>query len=271
MSKTVDLNCDMGESFGAYRLGRDEEILKYVTSANIACGFHAGDPATMRRTVKLCLEHGVAIGAHPGFQDLAGFGRRNMEITPEEAYELVVYQLGALWGFVRAEGGRLQHVKPHGALYNMAARSPQLAQAIAEAVCRVDPELILFGLAGSELIKAGKQAGLVTASEAFADRTYQADGSLTPRRLPNSLLTDQRQAAAQVIRMVAEGKVRSLQGSDVEIQADTICIHGDGAHAVEFAETLRASLADAGIAVQPAGVSLKGRAVSSAGSGEETR
>ena len=259
MLKRVDLNCDMGESFGAYQLGRDAEILKYVTSANIACGFHAGDPGTMRRTVKLAMEHGVAIGAHPGLQDLHGFGRRNMDITPEEAYELVVYQIGSLWAFVRAEGGKLQHVKPHGALYNMAARNPGLAQAIAEAVSKVDPELILFGLAGSELIKAGKQAGLTTASEAFADRTYQSDGSLTSRRLPDSLISDQRQAAAQVIRMVAEGKVRSLQGTDVDIQADTICIHGDGAHAVEFAESLRASLADAGIAVQPAGLSLKAR------------
>ncbi|WP_027091568.1 LamB/YcsF family protein [Cohnella thermotolerans] len=254
--KVVDLNCDMGESFGAYKLGNDEAILNHVTSANIACGFHAGDPATMRRTVRLALDRGVAIGAHPGLQDLIGFGRRDMDITPEEAYELVVYQIGALWAFVRSEGGALQHVKAHGSLYNMAARNAGLAQAIARAVYRVDPELILFGLAGSELIKAGKEIGLRTASEVFADRTYQSDGSLTSRRLPDSVITDDRQSVEQVIRMVSEGKVRSRQQVDVDIQADTVCIHGDGVRALEFAGQIRHSLQAAGIAVQPIGVTL---------------
>ncbi|GAA3413229.1 LamB/YcsF family protein [Paenibacillus hodogayensis] len=249
----VDLNCDMGESFGAYKMGSDAEVLQYVTSANIACGFHAGDPATMRRTVKLALEHGVALGAHPGLQDLIGFGRRDMDLSPEEAYDLVVYQIGALLGFVKAEGARLQHVKAHGSLYNMAARHAGLAEAIAEAVYRVDPELVLFGLAGSELIRAGQKAGLQTASEVFSDRTYQADGSLTSRRLPDALITDDRQSVDQVIRMVKEGKVLSQQQVDVPIQADTICIHGDGIHAVAFAERIRRSLTEAGVLVQAVG------------------
>jgi UPF0271 protein len=254
--KVVDLNCDIGESFGAYKLGRDEELLKYVTSANIACGFHAGDPATMRRTVKLALENGVAIGAHPGLQDLIGFGRRDMDLSPDEAYDLVVYQIGSLWGFVKSEGARLQHVKAHGSLYNMSARNAVLAEAIAEAVYRIDPSLILFGLAGSELIKAGTRVGLRTASEVFSDRTYQSDGSLTSRRLPDSVITDDRQSVEQVIRMVSEGKVLSQQKVDIEIQADTICIHGDGVRAVEFAENIRDSLTAAGIAIQSVGVTF---------------
>lgn len=249
----VDLNCDLGESFGAYRLGRDEEILPYVSSVNIACGFHAGDPATMRKTVGLALTHGTAIGAHPGLPDLAGFGRRNMEISPQEAYDMIVYQIGALQGFVQAEGGRLQHVKPHGALYNMAAKRPELAQSIAQAVYRVDPQLILFGLSGSELVKAGKALGLRTASEVFADRTYQQDGSLTSRREANALITQPAQAAAQVIRMVKEGRVQSLQGVDVPLVADTVCIHGDGAHAVEFARQIREQLAAAEVKVLAVG------------------
>jgi len=257
--KAVDLNCDLGESFGAYKLGRDEEILKHVTSANVACGFHAGDPATMRRTVRLALDNGVAIGAHPGLQDLIGFGRRDMDISPEEAYDLVVYQLGALWGFVRAEGASLQHVKAHGSLYNMASRSAGLAQAIAEAVYRVDPSLVLFGLAGGELIKAGERIGLRTASEVFSDRTYQNDGSLTSRRLPDSVITDDDRALKQVIRMVAEGKVRTQQDADIDIQADTICVHGDGVRAVEFAGQIRSSLGEAGIAVQAVGATLAGK------------
>jgi len=254
--KVVDLNCDMGESFGAYKLGRDGEVLKYVTSANIACGFHGGDPSTMRRTVKLALEHGVAIGAHPGLQDLIGFGRRDMDISPEEAYDITVYQIGSLWGFVRSEGAALQHVKAHGSLYNMAARNAGLAEAVAEAVYKIDSGLILFGLAGSELIKAGKKAGLRTASEVFSDRTYQSDGSLTSRRLADSVITDDRQSVGQVIRMVSEGKVLSRQNIDVDIQADTICIHGDGVHAVEFAGKIRSSLKEADISVQRIGLTL---------------
>lgn len=245
----VDLNCDMGESFGAYKLGRDEEILDFITSANIACGFHAGDPATIRKTVRLAMEKNVGIGVHPGLQDLVGFGRRNMQISPQEAYDLVVYQIGAIYAFAKSEGGKIQHVKPHGALYNMAAKSAPLSEAIAEAIYKVDPELILFGLAGGELVKAGNRIGLRTASEVFADRTYQNDGSLTPRTESHALITNHETAVNQVIRMVKEGKVASLQGADVPIQADTICIHGDGANALDFAKYISTSLRDAGIEV----------------------
>ncbi|MGE7778942.1 5-oxoprolinase subunit PxpA [Peribacillus sp. NPDC097264] len=239
---TVDLNCDLGESFGAYRMGNDEEILNYVTSVNVACGFHAGDPTVMRKTVQLALEKGVKIGAHPGLQDLMGFGRRNIHISPQEAYDMVVYQIGALNGFLQSEGGRMQHVKPHGALYNMAAQNKDLSLAIAEAVYKINPQLILFGLSGSELIRAGQSIGLQTASEVFADRTYQKDGSLTSRREKNALIESDDEAVAQVITMVKEGKVLSQQGTQVEIKADTICIHGDGTHALSFASHVKKSL-----------------------------
>ena len=237
----VDLNCDLGESFGAYTMGLDEEILPFVTSANIACGFHGGDPGVMRKTVLLAL---------PGLPDLIGFGRRNMEITSQEAYDMVVYQIGALEGFVKAAGGKMQHVKPHGALYNMAAKKQELAEAIAEAVYKVNPELILFGLSGSELALAGERIGLRTAHEVFADRTYQADGALTPRKQPDALITNQEQAVAQVVRMVKEGTVLSQQGAQVAIKADTVCLHGDGAHALVFARHIRRILAQENIAVR---------------------
>lgn len=245
----VDINCDMGESFGSYKMGRDEEILDYITSANIACGFHAGDPATMRKTVKMALEKNVGLGVHPGLQDLHGFGRRDINITPQEAYDLVVYQIGALYAFVKSEGGKLQHVKPHGALFNMASKSAPLSEAIAEAVYKVDPELILFGLSGSELVKAGRKIGLRSANEVFSDRTYQEDGSLTSRRENNALITDHSDAVNQVIRMVKEGKVHSVQGTDVTIEANTICIHGDGESALEFAQYIPKALNEAGIQV----------------------
>jgi UPF0271 protein len=253
----VDLNCDMGESFGPYRMGKDEEILHYVTSANIACGYHAGDPATMRKTVQMAIEKNVGIGAHPGLPDLVGFGRREINISPQEAYDLVIYQMGALSGFVKSEGGKIQHVKPHGALFNMAAKSAPLSEAIAEAVYKVDPECILFGLAGSELVKAGKKIGLRTASEVFSDRTYQKDGSLTSRREENALIKNHKIAVNQVIRMVKEGKVKSVQGEDVVIQADTICIHGDGLHALEFAQYISNALREAGITIAKIGDFLK--------------
>ncbi|MCZ8516318.1 LamB/YcsF family protein [Paenibacillus filicis] len=233
--RTVDLNGDLGESFGVYRLGQDEVLLEWVTSANIACGFHAGDQATMRRTVKLCLEKGVAIGAHPGLQDLEGFGRRAIPLTPEEAYELTVYQVGALEGFVRAEGGRLQHVKPHGALYNMAAANRPLADAIARAVYRLDPRLTLFGLAGSELICAAHAIGLSAAEEGFADRTYRPDGSLTPRTEPGAVLHDPEAAAAQALSLVESGR------------ADTLCVHGDGPEACAMAAYIRRRLEEQGV------------------------
>ncbi len=249
----VDINCDMGESFGAYTLGSDAELLDYVTSANIACGFHAGDPATMRQTVKLALEKNVGIGVHPGLQDLMGFGRREMQISPQEAYDLVVYQIGALYAFVKSEGGKIQHVKPHGALFNMASKNVALSEAIAEAVYKVDPELILFGLAGGELVKAGKKIGLRSASEVFSDRTYQEDGTLTSRRLDNAVIKDHDVAVHQVIKMVKEGKVKSVQGTEVSIQADTICIHGDGESALEFAQYITTAFRKEGIKITKIG------------------
>lgn len=247
--KSIDINCDMGEGFGRYQLGRDEAILDYVTSANIACGFHAGDPGIMRKTVKMALEKNVGIGAHPGFQDLIGFGRREMNVSPQEAYDIVVYQIGALHAFVTAEGGILQHVKPHGALFNMASKNAVLADAIAEAVYKVNPELILFGLSGGELIKAGQRHGLQVASEVFSDRTYQQDGSLTSRREENALIKDPNMAINQVIKMVKENKVISLQGHDIEIEAHTVCIHGDGEKALDFAKHIYQALQDADIKV----------------------
>jgi UPF0271 protein len=249
----VDLNSDLGESFGAYKIGMDEEILQFVTSANIACGFHAGDPSVMHKTVILALKNEVAIGAHPGVPDLVGFGRRELAVSPREAYDMVVYQVGALAAFIKAEGGKMQHVKPHGALYNMAAKKKELAEAIAEAVYKVDPDLILFGLSGSELVAAGEKIGLKTAHEVFADRTYQEDGSLTPRSRPDAMVTTDEAAVAQVIRMIKEGKVLSRQGSDVALKAHTVCIHGDGAHALGFARQIRDSLKNEGILVQALG------------------
>ena len=249
--KTLDLNCDMGEGFGAWKMGDDAALLDHVTSANIACGFHAGDPGTIHRTVELALEKGVAIGAHPSLPDLQGFGRRNINVSAEDAYDMVLYQIGALAGFAAACGGKLAHVKPHGALYNMAAKDARLARAIARAVMDFDAALVLFGLAGSELVRAGGQAGLKTANEVFADRTYQADGSLTPRTQPDAMIHDADAAIAQVRRMVGEGRVRSQQGSDVTVQPDTLCIHGDAPGAVDFAKRIRQALDADGVRVAP--------------------
>ncbi|MCZ8523649.1 MULTISPECIES: LamB/YcsF family protein [Paenibacillus] len=255
--KRIDLNGDMGESFGVYRIGADEQLVRLVTSANIACGYHAGDPQTMRATVRLCAEHGTAVGAHPGLPDLAGFGRRHLAVTPEEVYALVLYQAGALQGFAHAEGVRMTHVKPHGALYNMAAVQPGLAEAVAEAVYRLDPELILYGLAGSELVAAARRIGLRAAREAFADRTYEADGTLTPRSEPGAVVHDAAEAEANVIGMVKDGIVRSRKGEMIRLEADTVCIHGDGPEALEMAARLRRRLEEEGIEVLPPGGSLR--------------
>ena len=253
MTLRVDLNCDMGESFGAYRIGADDEVFPHITSANIACGFHGGDPSVMRATLARAKEHGVAIGAHPGFPDLIGFGRRNLDATPQEIYDLVVYQVGALLGFASAARMEMQHVKAHGALYNMAAVKAELAAAIARAVRDVDRNLVLFGLPGSHLISEGEAAGLATACEAFADRNYTTDGSLVSRRRPDAHVQDADEAVARSIRMVREGKVRSVDGDDISIRVDTICIHGDGPHAAEFAQRLRGAFEADGIAVRSIG------------------
>lgn len=239
-NRSIDLNCDLGE--GA---GQDAALMPLITSANIACGAHAGDEATMRATVTLARERGVGVGAHPGFADRANFGRTEQELTAGALHELITWQVGAL-----RELGPVGHVKPHGALYNLAARDRAVAEVIAEAVFECDPELVLFGLAGSELVAAGRARGLRVASEVFADRTYQADGSLTPRSRVDALIVDEDVAVAQVLQMVGEGVVRATDGTEVKIEADTVCLHGDGAHAVAFARRLNAELRAAGIAIK---------------------
>jgi len=250
MTPHIDLNCDMGEGYGAWRMGQDDALLDLVTSANIACGFHAGDPSIMGRTVKAALSRGVSLGAHPSLPDLQGFGRRVMTIIPDEAYGLVLYQIGALDAFVRAAGGKLHHIKPHGALYNMAAKDAALADAVARAARDFDPGLILVGLSGGELLRAGRALGLVCASEVFADRGYEPGGSLTPRGTTGAMIEDEDIAVSRVLRMIREGLVRSRTGEDVEIQADTVCIHGDQPKALAFARRLRGALTEEGIEVR---------------------
>jgi 5-oxoprolinase (ATP-hydrolysing) subunit A len=247
----IDLNCDMGESFGAWHMGNDLAVLEHVTSANIACGFHAGDPGTMHRTVEAALARGVAVGAHPGLPDLQGFGRRAMAISPREAYELVVYQVGALAAFATALGAKLTHVKAHGALYNMAAKDFALSESIARAVRDIDPALIVFGLAGSETLRAAESLGLRAAAEVFADRSYRDDGSLTPRGQPGAMIEDVELAVAQVKRMVLDGSVRAASGKAVPVRADTLCIHGDQPGALEFVRRIRAELESEGVRVAP--------------------
>ncbi|WP_342647989.1 5-oxoprolinase subunit PxpA [Mucilaginibacter sp. CSA2-8R] len=253
--QTIDLNCDMGEAFGNYAMPNDELLLNYITSANIACGFHAGDPQVMQQTVALAIKKGVAIGAHPGLPDLQGFGRREIKISPNEAYQLTLYQTGALHAFVKAAGRRLHHVKPHGALYNMAAKDATLAQAIVQAIIDFDPTLILYGLAGSHMITEAEKAGLVTASEVFADRTYQDDGSLTPRTQSNALITNEQQSIEQVLLMVQKQQVMSTSTKPIALKAETLCLHGDGAHAIEFAQTISRRLKAEGISIKAPGVS----------------
>jgi len=240
----VDLNCDLGE--GA---AHDAELMPLISSVNIACGAHAGDDATMRATVALALRHGVAIGAHPGFTDRENFGRKEVGLIESEVHALVLWQIRELQAVTRSLGARLVHVKPHGALYNLAARKTSTARAIAAAVRQSDSRMRLVGLAGSKLIEEGATAMLATVNEVFADRTYQADGSLTPRDRPDALITDPAVAVAQVRRMIHEGRVRATDGQDVTIRADTICLHGDGPHAVEFARAIREGLQADGIEV----------------------
>jgi len=248
--KKVDLNSDMGESYGAYTMGMDSEVLKHVTSANIACGWHAGDPVVMEQTIKTAVKEGVSPGAHPGFPDLMGFGRREMKVTPAEAKAYVIYQIGALEAFARAAGVSLRHVKAHGALYNMAARDEKLAMAIAEAVKATNPELILMGLANSCLTKAGQQIGLKVAHEVFADRAYNADGTLVARSHPGAMIEEADLAIRRVVRMVKEGKVEAITGEDISIQADSICVHGDSPKALEFVQKIRKALEEEGIIIE---------------------
>ena len=247
---SVDLNCDLGESFGAYTIGMDEAVIPLITSANVACGYHAGDPLVMAQTVERCRAAGVHIGAHPGFPDLMGFGRRNMNVSPAEAKAYIQYQLGALLAFCRASGVSMHHVKPHGALYNMAAKDAKLARAIVEGICEVDDRLTLLALSGSEMLLAAEKAGLRAASEVFADRAYQANGTLVPRSQPGAMITDENEAIARVVRMVTEGVVTSIDGIDVPLRADSICVHGDGEKALLFVQKIRAALEEKGVALK---------------------
>ena len=245
----IDLNCDLGESFGNYKIGMDEEVIPLISSANIACGFHASDPVVMSRTVRLAKENGVSIGAHPGLPDIMGFGRRNMDIKPQEAKAYVQYQIGALSAFCKAQGVPLVHVKPHGALYNMAGRDYKLAKAICEGIFEVDSKLILLALSGSQMIKAAEDVGLRAASEVFADRAYEEDGSLVSRSKPGAVITDEAEAIKRVVRMAKEGKVTSITGKDIAIKADSVCVHGDNANALRLVRKIRSSLTDSGIRI----------------------
>ena len=249
----VDLNCDMGESFGRYRIGADEALMPFITSANIACGYHAGDPLVMARTVRLAIEHGVGVGAHPGFPDLMGFGRRQMQLAPEEIENYILYQIGALAAFARAAGVELAHVKPHGALYNMAAKDAELARAIVRGIECFSKELIVVCLAGSAMVEAAEEAGLRVAREGFADRAYNPDGTLRSRRLPGALIEDPKVAAERAIRMVRDGVVVAHTGEEILLRVDTICVHGDTPTAVEIAKTIRRELEAARIDVVPMG------------------
>ncbi len=251
MIKT-DLNSDLGESFGAWTMGDDAGVLSAVSSANVACGYHAGDPVVMRDTVKLCVKRGVAIGAHISYPDLMGFGRRNMTCSPDEIYTYSVYQIGALQAFCAAAGTALQHVKPHGAMYNQAAKDAALADAIAAAIKdSCGPAVILMGLANSQFEEAAKRSGIRFAAEAFADRAYMDDGSLVPRNRPGAVLHDPEFAAERVLQMVTEGKIKSIDGATIEFKPDTICMHGDTAEAVHMAQVVRKKLEGAGIGIAP--------------------
>lgn len=252
----VDLNSDLGESFGSWRMGEDEALMTSITSANVACGFHAGDPSVMRRTVVLARQHGVGVGAHPGFPDLVGFGRREMQATPGEVEDFVLYQVAALAGIAAAEGLRLQHVKAHGALYNQACRDRTLADAIARAVAAFDPALILLGLPGSQLLAAGERAGLRVAAEVFADRAYEPDGSLASRRKPGAVIHDTAAVVERAVRMVRDGAVIATDGSTVRLTAHTICLHGDTPGSSDLAREVRSGLEAAGVRVGPLGSTL---------------
>ena len=250
----IDMNSDVGESFGIYKLGLDEEVIPHITSANIACGFHGGDPGVMRKTISLAKQHGVEVGAHPGFPDLIGFGRRNVDASLEEIQDDVVYQMGALQAFAASQGLRLQHLKPHGALYNMAVASPKIWDAIAEAVARLDREIILVVLASSKkepLLEIGKRYGIRIAFEAFPDRAYNRDGSLVSRREKGAVIHDHELVAKRALKMALEGKVIAIDGTEIELKSETLCVHGDNPAAVQMVKKLREDLKAAGLDVTP--------------------
>mgnify|MGYP003457833667 FL=1 len=240
----IDLNCDLGESFGNYKIESDEKIIPLISSANVACGYHAGDPLVMKKTVELVKKNKISIGAHPGFPDLMGFGRREMKVSYDEVKSYVLYQLGALDAFNRAQGLKMQHVKPHGALYN-------ISKAICEAISEFNPNLILLGLSGSETLDMAKKVGLRYASEVFADRAYEEDGSLVSRDKEGSMIYDENEAISRVIRMIKEKKIKTITGKDIDIKVDSICVHGDGKKALLFVEKIRKSLEDEKICIKP--------------------
>ena len=248
---TIDINADVGESFGAFSVGEDQELFKVITSANIACGFHAGDFSVMNRTVKEAKKNNLSIGAHPGFPDLQGFGRRNMIMSPEEIYEMVIYQVGALKAFCQLHHVRLNHVKPHGALYNMAAKDSSIAKAVAQATFDMEPDLILYGLCNSELIDAGKMIGLQTAQEAFADRLYDEDGQLVNRTEPNAILTTDEDIVTQVLRIVKDRQVKTKSGDSIRIHANTLCFHGDGKNVSAVVRKVRKVLEENNVRIAP--------------------
>jgi UPF0271 protein len=247
----IDLNSDVGESFGPYRLGETEGVMPYLTSANIACGFHAGDPRVMRRTVELAKASGVGVGAHVGYPDLVGFGRRRLSLAPEEIATDVLYQVGALWAFARAAGVRLRHVKAHGALYNQAERDPAVAEALVEGVRRIGLELTLVAPPGSAMSQAAARRGMPVAREGFADRAYVADGTLAPRSAPGSVISDPATVARRAVRLVTEGRVETLDGADLRLEVDSLCIHGDTPGATEIARAVRGALEEAGVTLAP--------------------
>jgi 5-oxoprolinase (ATP-hydrolysing) subunit A len=250
---SIDLNSDLGESFGRWSLGNDAEVMRSITSANIACGYHAGDPGVMRETVRMARASGVAVGAHPGFPDLVGFGRRNMAASAREVEDFVLYQVGALAAIAAAEGVRLQHVKAHGALYNMAIRDRALSDAIAQAVAGLDRSLILFGLPHTELLRAGEAAGLRVAAEGFADRAYEPDGSLTPRTRSGAVMHDADDVVRRAVRMARDGVVTATDGRDIPMTVDTICTHGDTPGSHELTRRIREGLERAGLSVRAVG------------------
>lgn len=249
--KTVDLNCDLGESFGNYTIGLDDKVIPFISSANIACGYHAGDACVMDKTVAMCKAAGVSCGAHPGFPDLMGFGRRTMKVSPTEAKDYIIYQVGALKAFCEANGTKLNHVKPHGAMYNMAGKDHELALAIALGIKAVDPDLIMLGLSGSELLKAAEEVGLPCASEVFADRAYEDDGSLVARSKEGAVIKDAGMAVSKVIGMIKNGTVTSINGKVIPIKADSVCVHGDNEKALDFVTMMRVSLKNEGIGIEP--------------------
>nr|WP_322792446.1 5-oxoprolinase subunit PxpA [Bellilinea sp.] len=247
---TIDLNCDMGESFGRYTLGSDEELMPYLSSINLACGFHAGDPMVIQQTVQTAVKYNLAVGAHPGYPDLQGFGRRKIEMSPEEVEAMVLYQIGALWGFLRSARIEMTHVKPHGALYNQAAQEVRLANAIARSVRRFSKELILVGLAGSALIEAGLECGLNVANEGFVERGYQADGRLVPRGMEGAVIHDLIIAARQAIQLAMDGITVHKGEMAMNVKIDTLCIHGDSPNALEIVRAVRSALEEAGYKIQ---------------------